>query len=69
MKKEKRTRLFLKLYFKGNDKKPFATIEIDNEEIYTLLMKDVNNKELEYISFMDFTFKRENLNYIVKEYK
>lgn len=62
-------KILLKLYFKGNDKKPFATIEIDNEEIYTLLMQDVNNKELEYVSFMDLTFKRENLNYIIKEYK
>ena len=69
MKEEKEPRLFLNLYCKGNDKKPFAIIEIDNEEIFDKLFESINDKNLDYITIGDFTFKRENLNYIVKEYK
>lgn len=65
---EKNPRLFLKLYFKGNNKKPFAIIEIDNEDIFNKLVEMINNKDLDYITICDFTFKKENLNYIVKEY-
>lgn len=73
---KRKRRIFLKLYVKDNDKKPFAVIEIDDEEIHTKLVnilngvdEDKENNNLTYITIGDFTFKKENLNYIVKEYK
>ena len=69
MKKEKQTKIFLKLYFKKGNRIPCVTIEIDEEDCLNKLMALINDRNNDYVAIGDFGFKRENLDNVVVKRK